>query len=138
MRDHLELFLKEEGYRVATARRRRRRAGLVATRRTLPDLVLADYNLPNGMNGRQARRAAARELRPRSPGHHPDRRHLDRDAARHRAHDCVQFNKPVKLQELTQAIDKLAGRCRIGRAAARAAPRERRRCRTADDLRRRR
>ncbi len=30
------------------------------------------------------------------------------DAMRNIAlHDCVQYNKPVKLRELTQAIDKL-------------------------------
>ena len=33
---------------------------------------------------------------------------ISTDALRNIAlHDCVQFNKPVKLRELTQAIDKL-------------------------------
>ena len=46
VREHLELFLREEGYDAATAVDGPAALEL-ATRRTIrPDLVLADYNLP--------------------------------------------------------------------------------------------
>ena len=74
---------------------------------TPPDLVLADYNLPNGMNGVEVSQTLRRTLDRQIPfiiltGD------ITTDALRNIAlHDCVQFNKPVKLRELTQAIDKL-------------------------------
>ena len=72
-----------------------------------PDLILGDYNLPNGLTGVEISKRVRRDL------------DLDirfviltgdistgalRDIA---LHDCVQFSKPVKLRELTQAISKL-------------------------------
>jgi len=71
------------------------------------DLVLADYNLPNGMNGVEV----AQKLR-----HDLDRQipfiiltgDTTIEALRNIAtHDCVLFNKPVKLRELIRAIEKL-------------------------------
>ena len=72
-----------------------------------PDLVLADYNLPNGMNGVQVSQKLRQELDRQIPfiiltGD------ISTEALRDIAlHDCVQFNKPVKLSELTRAIEKL-------------------------------
>ena len=51
VREHLELFVREEGYDVATAIDGPAALELAARRTIRPDLVLADYNLPNGMNG---------------------------------------------------------------------------------------
>ena len=80
----------------------------LAARRTIrPDLVLADYNLPNGMNGIQVSQKLRQELNRQIPfiiltGD------ISTQALRDIAlHDCVQFNKPVKLRELTHAIEKL-------------------------------
>ena len=50
-----------------------------------PDLILADYNLPNGMNGLAGAASLRQKLHSRVPVDHPDRRHLDRDVAQHRA-----------------------------------------------------
>jgi two-component system CheB/CheR fusion protein len=81
-------------------------AMLVDTQRR-PDLVLADYNLPNGMTGVEVSQRLRRELDLKIPfiiltGD------ISTDALRDIAlHDCAQFNKPVKLRELTHAIDKL-------------------------------
>ena len=72
-----------------------------------PDLVLADYNLPSGMNGVQVAQKLRQALNREIPfiiltGD------ISTEALRDIAlHDCVQFNKPVKLKELTQAIGKL-------------------------------
>ena len=61
MREHLELFLREEGYDATTAIDGPAALELAARGTVRPDLVLADYNLPNGMNGVQvAQKIAAR------------------------------------------------------------------------------
>ena len=87
--------------------RRRRGAGMVARGTVRPDLILADYNLPNGMNGLQVAAKLREQLHREIPviiltgdistG-------TLRDIARQ---NCVQLNKPVKLKELTQAIQRL-------------------------------
>jgi two-component system CheB/CheR fusion protein len=80
---------------------------LVAGRKTRPDLVLADYNLPNGMTGIEVFQRLQADGGVRIPfviltGD------ISTDALRDIAlHDCVQFSKPVILRELTQAIAKL-------------------------------
>ena len=53
VRELLELFLKDEGHHVATAPDGITALELVARGAIQPDLILADYNLPNGMNGLQ-------------------------------------------------------------------------------------
>ena len=74
---------------------------------TRPDLVLADYNLPNGMNGVQVSQRLRQELDGQTPfiiltGD------ISTETLRDIAlHDCVHLNKPVKLTELTRAIEKL-------------------------------
>ena len=107
VREHLELFVREEGYDAATAVDGPAALELAARRTIRPDLVLADYNLPNGMNGIQVCQKLREELGRQIPfiiltGD------ISTEALRDIAlHDCVQFNKPVKLRELTHAIEKL-------------------------------
>jgi two-component system CheB/CheR fusion protein len=80
---------------------------LVARGRIVPDLILADYNLPNGMDGLQV--AAA--LRERLHRHIPAivlTGDISTGALREIAlHDCARLNKPVKLNELTEVIQRL-------------------------------
>jgi two-component system, chemotaxis family, CheB/CheR fusion protein len=72
-----------------------------------PDLVLADYNLPNGLNGVQISEKLSQVLDGRIPfiiltGD------ISTETLRNIAlHDCVHLNKPVKLGELTRTIEKL-------------------------------
>ena len=79
---------------------------------TRPDLVLADYNLPNGMNGVQVSQRLRRELDGQIPfiiltGD------ISTETLRDIAcHDCVHLNKPVKLGDLTRAIEKLLAKPR--------------------------
>ena len=107
VREHLELFLNEEGYRTSTAVDGHAALGLLARGTMRPDLVLADYNLPNGMNGVQVSQKLRRELNRRVPfiiltGD------ISTDTLRDIAlHDCVHLHKPVKLNDLTRAIAKL-------------------------------
>ncbi len=107
VREHLELFLREEGYDAATAVDGPTALELAARKTIRPDLVLADYNLPNGMNGVQVCQKLRQQLSRQIPfivltGD------ISTEALRDIAlHDCIQFNKPVKLRELTHAIEKL-------------------------------
>src|SRR5208283_6110754 len=72
-----------------------------------PDLILADYNLPNGMNGVQVSQKLRQGLDRRIPfiiltGD------ISTETLRDIAlHDCVHLSKPVKLNDLTRAIEKL-------------------------------
>src|SRR5208337_2303655 len=107
VREHLELFLNEEGYQTSTAVDGHDALGLLARGTTRPDLVLADYNLPDGMNGVQVCQKLRQELDRRIPfiiltGD------ISTETLRDiTLHDCVHLNKPVKLGELTRAIEKL-------------------------------
>ena len=105
IREHLEMFLNEEGYETLAAVDGHEALDLLAT--TRPDLVLADYNLPRGMNGVQVCQKLRRELDRPIPfiiltGD------ISTETLRDIAlHDCVHLNKPVKLGDLTRAIEKL-------------------------------
>ena len=100
VREHLELFLNEEGYDVSTAVDGPAALELAARGTTRPDLVLADYNLPNGMNGVQVCQKLRQELDRQIPfiiltGD------ISTETLRDIAlHDCVHLNKPVKLERV--------------------------------------
>jgi two-component system, chemotaxis family, CheB/CheR fusion protein len=107
VRGLLELLLNDEGHHVATAPDGIAALELVARGTVRPDLILADYNLPNGMDGLQVSAKLREGLHHQIPviiltgdistG-------TLRDIARQ---DCVQLNKPVKLKELTHVIQSL-------------------------------
>jgi two-component system CheB/CheR fusion protein len=72
-----------------------------------PDLILADYNLPNGMNGIQVSAKLREKLKEEIPiiiltGDISTE--TLRDIARQ---DCVQLNKPVRFEELERTIESL-------------------------------
>lgn len=107
VRDIVEILLKDEGHQIATAPDGFDALELIAQQSIWPDLLLADYNLPKGMDGLHLAAQLRRQL------------HRDipviiltgdistgtlRDIA---GHDCLQLNKPVKPKELTQAIQHL-------------------------------
>ena len=106
VREHLELFLNEEGYETSAAVDGYDALELLARGTMRPDLVLADYNLPRGMNGVQVCQKLRQELDRQIPfiivtGDIATE--TMRDIA---LHDCVQLNKPVKLGDLKRAIEK--------------------------------
>jgi two-component system, chemotaxis family, CheB/CheR fusion protein len=107
VREHLELFLSEDGFAVSTAVDGAAALDYVARGTIRPDLILADYNLPNGMNGVQVSQKLSQVLDRQVPfiiltGD------ISTETLRDIAlHDCVHLIKPVKLPELTRAIEKL-------------------------------
>jgi two-component system, chemotaxis family, CheB/CheR fusion protein len=107
VRELLELFFTDEGHGVATAPDGIVALELVARGTFRPDLIVADYNLPNGMDGLAVTAKLRENLHRQIPA-----LILTGDIStvtlRYIAlQDCVQLNKPVKLKELTQAIQRL-------------------------------
>ena len=107
VRELLELILNDEGHRPAAASDGATALKLVAREAVNPDVILADYNLPNGMNGLEI----AAKLRERLQRQIPVII-LTGDISTSTLRDisvqnCIQLNKPVKLKELTQVIQRL-------------------------------
>lgn len=107
VRELLELFLKDEGYRTAAAPDGIAAIDLVARGIIRPDLILADYNLPNGMDGLQVTMKLRESLHREIPSII-----LTGDISIGTLSDVallhgIQLNKPIKLKELTYAIQNL-------------------------------
>ena len=107
MRELLEMVLREEGHHPATAPDGAAALELLAHEAFQPDLILADYNLPNGMDGLLAAAKMRESLHRQIPvviltGD------ISTDTLRRIAsQDCVQLNKPVKTTDVMQAIQRL-------------------------------
>ena len=107
VRDLLEQLLETEGHKTAIAFDGKAAMALIDGKSLRPDLLLADYNLPGGMNGvdlaRRAREVIGSDLPVIILTGDISTTTL-RDVA---ALGCVQLNKPVKLDALTAAIRQL-------------------------------
>ena len=107
VRELLELVLMDDGQRVATAKDGAAAMDLVAQGTIRPDLILADYNLPNGINGLQVASNLREQLHREVPiviltgdistG-------TMQDIA---SRDIVRLTKPVKPADLTAVIQRL-------------------------------
>jgi two-component system CheB/CheR fusion protein len=120
LRELLEILLREEGHRVAAVSNGAAALRLVTQGVINPDLVLADYNLPDGLDGVQLMGRLREKLRRPVPGvilTGDISASTSRDVA---AKDYLQFNKPVKSKDLLQAIQHLlpAGRQAAARSPA--------------------
>jgi two-component system CheB/CheR fusion protein len=103
----LQLLLVEEGHVVISCHDGVAALALVRERKFLPDLVLADYNLPNGINGvavaTQIRTLLGRQVAALILTGDTSSVAAN-DAARH---DCMLIKKPVDAQEVTRTIQQL-------------------------------
>jgi two-component system, chemotaxis family, CheB/CheR fusion protein len=105
VREYLELLLKEDGYHTAAAPDGIAALELVARGTIRPDLILADYNLPGGMDGLQA--VAKLRTKRQIPaiiltGD------ISTSTLRNIAlQSCVHLNKPVDLKELRHVIQRM-------------------------------
>jgi len=107
LRDLLQLLLKEEGHHTMVAGDGPTAIELVERGTIRPDLVLVDYNLPNGLNGIQVTQKI-REILHREIPAIILTGDISTDALRDISlQDCVQLNKPVKVKDLTQVIRHL-------------------------------
>jgi two-component system CheB/CheR fusion protein len=107
IRQLLELFLTEEGHKVAVARDGAAAVTLMASSVMVPDIILADYNLPNGFNGLQIA-AKLRDMLGRLVPVVIITGDISSETMRTIAHAaCLQMNKPIKLMELNEVIQGL-------------------------------
>jgi two-component system CheB/CheR fusion protein len=107
IREILDLLLKGEGHRTHAVGDGKQALAQVERGSIRPDLILADYNLPGGLNGLQVvtglREMLSREI-PVIILTGDISTDTLRDIARER---CVQRNKPIKADELTRLIQSL-------------------------------
>jgi two-component system CheB/CheR fusion protein len=107
LQELLRLLFKDAGHRVATASDAAGALDFVSRGGLRPDLILADYNLPNGVTGLQAIGMIREKLHHAIPaiiltGD------ISADTLREVAsQDCLQLNKPVKLPKLAQIVQDL-------------------------------
>ena len=107
MADLLAVVLAEEGYRTSTAPDGVIAFELVTRGSVHPDLLLADFNLPNGMNGIQTATKIREALRREVPVVI-----LTGDISTGTLRDIalqnhVKLNKPVKPRDLLRAVKEL-------------------------------
>lgn len=107
VRELLVNLLRDEGHGAASASDGVAALEMVAQGAVRPDLVLADYNLPNDLNGLQFAAKLRENLHREVPVVI-----LTGDISTATLRDialekCVQLNKPVKMKGLMQAIERL-------------------------------
>jgi two-component system, chemotaxis family, CheB/CheR fusion protein len=120
VREMLQFLLEDEGYDATLAGDGREALDLAARGAPRPDLVVADYNLPNGLNGLQVV-AKLQEM------HHQEipviilTGDISADTLRSIARQGhAQLKKPVKLRELVRLIRQLLSECQpAGQSRAR-------------------
>jgi two-component system, chemotaxis family, CheB/CheR fusion protein len=107
VRDLLEVFLKEDGHDVVTAEDGVLALELVKRGTVRPDLIVADYNLPNGIDGVRTTIILREEQHRPVPAIILTGDISIGTSSNIALPNCVHLNKPVKLKELTQAIRRL-------------------------------
>jgi two-component system CheB/CheR fusion protein len=107
VRDAMEMLLRDEGHHPVTAPDGVAALEWLAQETVRPDLVLADYNLPRGMDGLQM----VAKVREKLHGELPAiiltgdiTTETLRDVAQQ---NCEQLIKPVKFEDLAQVIQRL-------------------------------
>ncbi len=107
VRELLQLLLDEEGHRTFVAADGHKALALAAERSSAPDLVIADYNLPNGLNGLEMI-ASLRKQRQHEIPAIVLTGDISTDTLREIArYGCVHLNKPIRAKELTHHIQRL-------------------------------
>jgi len=115
LRELLDISLHEDGHETTTAADGTTALAMVADGTVRPDIILVDYNLPNGINGLQVIEKLQENL-----GHKVPAIILTGDTStgtlRHIAlADSVRLSKPVRLRELTDVVERLLA---VGQSAA--------------------
>jgi len=109
----LQMLFDDGGHRTLIAADGHAALKLTAQAATKPDLVVADYNLPNGLNGLEMISALQTQLQHAIPaiiltGD------ISTDSLRKIAgHGCVHLNKPVRAPELMRLAQRLLAEPRV-------------------------
>ncbi len=107
VRELLEIFLKDEGHQAATAPDGVSALTLAARGEVRPDIILADFNLPNGMNGLQVAAKLQESLGRQVPAIVLTGDTSTGTLRQIALGTSVRLSKPVKLKELSQVIQRL-------------------------------
>ena len=107
VRDAMEMLLRDEGHHPVTAPDGVAALEWLAQETVRPDLILADYNLPRGMDGLQMVKKVRQKLHRDIPAIM-----LTGDVSTETLRvvaqqNCEQLIKPVKFEELANAIQRL-------------------------------
>jgi two-component system CheB/CheR fusion protein len=118
VREMLALLLQSEGHRTTTAEDGRTALELATRGAIRPDLVIADYNLPKGMNGLQVVAGLRETL-----GHEIPAVILTGDISTDALREIAQgghlhLNKPVRAKELTDLIQRCLAVSRLSAQAS--------------------
>ncbi|MFZ1101483.1 MAG: response regulator, partial [Hyphomicrobiaceae bacterium] len=109
VRELLQLLLDDQGHRTLVAADGCKALELAA-QGAVPGLVIADYNLPNGLNGLEVIASLRKQLQQDIPAMVLTG-DISTDTLREIAdHGCVHLNKPVRIRELTRHIQRLLAR----------------------------
>ncbi len=106
LRELLAVSLKEEGHRVARAYDGSEAMQLVEREDFRPDLILADFNLPNRMNGLEVAAKVREKLHRAVPAIILTGDISTRTLRAIADADCVLLNKPVKRDDVTVAVQR--------------------------------
>jgi two-component system CheB/CheR fusion protein len=107
VRELLDHILRDEGYRTAVARDGAAAIGLMAQGTMQPDLILTDFNLPNGMNGLQTIAKIREKFHRKTPAVVLTGDISTGTSREIALKNCIKLDKPIKLKELTQVIQHL-------------------------------
>ncbi len=102
----LEALLTADGYRVETAGDGVEALDMITRMTVRPDLILADFNRPNGMNGLQIATRVRHLLRRQLPVVILSGDISASTLAEIAAQGCVQMAKPVKLGEMRKVVQQ--------------------------------
>jgi len=106
VRELLALFLKQDGHRTACAFDSAEAMQIIEREAFRPNLILADFNLPNGMNGVEAVAALRGKLHRNVAAMILTGDISSETLQAVRKADCTLLNKPVKLEELAVAVQQ--------------------------------
>jgi two-component system CheB/CheR fusion protein len=107
LRETLTLLLEAEGFNTVAAANGSEALALIGRGAPAPDLIIADFNLPNGLNGLQVI-ARVQDSLPRPVPSIILTGDVSTETLREiGSHGAVQLNKPVRSRELTNRIQRL-------------------------------
>jgi two-component system CheB/CheR fusion protein len=118
VREILTLLLEDAGHRVALAADGAAALASLADSGLRPDVILADYNLPNGATGLQAVLSIRERLHQQIPAIILTGDISTKTLRTVAAQNCTQLNKPVKAQHLAQLIQQMLPAARLKSRAA--------------------
>jgi two-component system CheB/CheR fusion protein len=107
LRDLLAEMIRDDGFAVESVSDGGAALKLVASGKARPDIVLCDYNLPNGMDGLQTIERLRQALRNRLPAIVLTGDTSTQTLLAISGKDCVHMHKPAKMNDLLAALHNL-------------------------------